>query len=175
MKKIINYRLIPVLFAASIATASWSQDVVKNSTGQSQAYYSSNVNDPGTPSATTDVNKKALKDFTRSYRNVENAKWYKTENGDVVSFREKSVTTNIFYSRTGAVDCMIKYYFEDMLSPEISSLVRFNFCNYNISHVTEVHKNGAVAYVVKIEDKSNIKSVRVQDGELEIIEDLVKR
>ena len=79
-----------------------------------------------------------------------------------------------FYTRNGLVHCTINYYNEDKLPASVRHLVKSNFYDFNITFVIEVNKNDVTSYLVRIEDKTRIKTVKVIDGEWEMMEELVK-
>jgi len=53
--------------------------------------------------------------------------------------------------------------------------VKTNFYDYSITQVSEVLKDEAIGYFVKIESKYTIKTVRVIGDEFEIVEDMIKK
>src|SRR5688572_4354882 len=49
----------------------------------------------------TEVNVRAMRDFTRSYKNITDAKWFKSESGYAVSFSSDGSNTKIVYDSRG--------------------------------------------------------------------------
>ena len=69
---------------------------------------------------------------------------------------------------------MLRYYQEEKLPHEIRGLVKSTYYDYDIYLITEVNRNEKIAYVVKMEDKTSWKTVKVVDGEMEVLEDYTK-
>ena len=122
-----------------------------------------------------DVTTKILKSFHATYGEVPTVKWSRSENGFAASFKYNGMNNIIYYRLDGSVESEIHSYFEGQLPQAIRSSIKSRFYDFTISHVTEVKKNGMTAYFVKIEDATSIKTVKVMDEELEVVETLVKR
>ena len=174
MKKIINYRFLPLILGITFTVMSSAQEASADvkPTKETITYISPDEFSPAIPS--TEIKKSVLKDFKRTYGNIQSARWFKTSNGYGVSFQQAGISTRVFYTGNGAVDARIKYYFEDGLPSHVRSVVGANFYDYSISHVAEVQKGDVTAYVIKIQNSKYVKSVKVIDGEWELIESLVK-
>jgi hypothetical protein len=171
MKKIANIRLFMLAAVSLIASAAFAQEMANNS--KSRAYVS--PAEEGQPVVYNEISTKVLRSFYKTYGDIEGAKWYKTGQGFAVSFKQNGMSTSIFYTRTGAFDSRVNYYTEEKLPAAVRTLVKTNFPDYAISHITEVHKNDVIAHLVKIQDKTTVKTVKVIDGEWELIEDITKR
>ena len=174
MKKIINYRLIPLLLEITFTVMSTAQEASADVKPASEAITYSNSDEFNPAVAPTEVKKSVLKDFQRSYGDIKSARWFKTGKGYGVSFKQTGTSTTVFYTGSGAVDSRVRYYFEDRLPQHVRSIVSSNFFDYSISHVAEVQKGDVTAYIVKIQNSKYIKSVKVIDGEWELVESLVK-
>jgi len=175
MKKIINYRLFPMIMGFTITMMASAQQASADKTTASKdavTYINPDEFSPTIPN--TEIKKSVLKDFKRSYGENNSARWFKTSKGYGVSFKQSGMSTTIFYTANGAVDSKVNYYFEDRLPAYVRSLIGANFLDYSITHVAEVNKNDVTAYVVKIQNEKYVKAVRVIDGEWEVIESLSK-
>jgi hypothetical protein len=60
------------------------------------------------------------------------------------------------------------------LPEDVRELVKTNFFDYSIVTVSELKLNKVLSYFVKLEDPKSLKTVRVINGQLEIVEDYVK-
>jgi hypothetical protein len=69
---------------------------------------------------------------------------------------------------------MIRYYNEEKLPREVRHLVKSNYYDFSIYHVSEFRSNGKTAYVVVLEDKTSWKKIKVVDSEFEIIGEFSK-
>ena len=172
MKKIIKNCVATILVAVVLYSTAAAQGIAMNNKSNASELYAAEEN------KTTDVsevNAKILKNFYRSYGEKPGAKWFRTENGFVVSFKSDNIKTNVYYKNTGSVDYKINYYFEEQLPKDVRQLIKSNFYDYSITQVSEVQKDGSTGYFVKIEDKNSIKTIRVINEEWEVVESLVKK
>lgn len=176
MKKLLNIRVYALVIAALATSAACSQDLGMNTkTKNAPLAFNTTTATDNNAIAVDEINRKALRDFYRSYGEVTDARWTKTDNGYAVKFKKDGMSTVVFYTGRGAVDCIINYYSGEKLPENVRAIVRTTFYDYTISQVAEVHKNGVVAHVIKIEDKKTIKTIKVINGEYEVTEELTKR
>jgi hypothetical protein len=176
MKRIVNSHIVTTAIVVMLLSPAYSQDVARNTkTAETQTYSPPSENQSREIKHINDVNSKVLKSFYRSYGEVQNAKWFKTDNGFVVSFKNNELNTNVFYKNSGTVEYTIKYYFEEKLPAEVRHIVKSNFYDYSIILVSEVLMNNVTGYFVKIEDNSTIKTVRVIGEEWEVVEYMIKK
>lgn len=81
-------------------------------------------------------------------------------------------TTRTFYDKKGRVRFTISYYSEKELPREVRSIVKPEYYDYTILTVEEVKLNGKSIYLIDMQDSTTIKTVRVADGEMELIRTL---
>jgi hypothetical protein len=123
-----------------------------------------------------DINTKAVRNFIRDYKNVSDAKWVKLDNGfSFVFFSLNGIYTRLLYNKKGDCECLIRDYFEDKLPREIRHLVKSTYYDFSIYHINEVTTNGKTAYIIKMEDKTTWKTIRVADNEMEVREEFLKK
>ncbi|MES1220109.1 MAG: hypothetical protein ABUT20_31695 [Bacteroidota bacterium] len=123
------------------------------------------------------INPKALRDFTKRYKNAKATKWVGNKNGFFIDFSSDGVKNSIYYSPKGKWTGSVKNYTEDKLPDGIRNLVRHAYYDYAIFHVKEIENedsNGIPTYIVYLENNDSYKSVRVYDWEMDIIEDFKK-
>jgi hypothetical protein len=119
-----------------------------------------------------DVNTKAEINFNKTYKNATDITWYLLNDKRVmVRFFDNDVQTKIFYNKQGKNVAMIRYYTEDKLPNEVRHPVKTTYYDFNIFLVIEVTVGNQTAYLVKIEDKACTKTIRVMNGEMNVIEE----
>lgn len=164
------------IIAVMLLSPAYSQDVaMNNKTKEKPINIPGNNDQPGGINYVKEVNSKVLRSFYKTYGEIPDAKWSKTEIGFAVTFKKDGLLNNVFYKTNGAVEYKIKYYFEGQLPAEVRHLVKSNFYDYSVTLVSEVTKDNATGYFVKIENKSAIKTIRVIGEEYEIVEDMIKK
>lgn len=121
-----------------------------------------------------EISTRAVRNFTREYKNIPDAKWFKYENGFAVYFTSDSIQKRIFYNKRGDRTCVIRDYCEDRLPREIRHLVKSTYYDFDIYLINEVTMNGITAYVVKIQDKTSMKEIKVVGGVVEVMKEYIK-
>jgi hypothetical protein len=127
---------------------------------------------PGAVNDFKDINTKAELNFTKTYKNATDITWYPLHDRRLmVRFFDNGIQTKIFYNRKGNKEAMVRYYTEDKLPNEVRRPVKATYYDFNIFMVIEVTIGNQTAYLVKIEDKTCTKTIRVMNGEMEVIEE----
>ena len=121
-----------------------------------------------------EVHIKAVRNFTRDYKDAMDAKWFHTPEGFAVYFKYKNVETKVFYDKKGNYDCTVRYYDETVLPREVRHDVRSRYYDYNIYHVVEVSAAGIIGYLIKMEGKTSWMDVRVLGNEIEVLKEYSK-
>ena len=125
-----------------------------------------------------EINAKALKHFTKTYKNVTGESWQKIKDGYTAKFNSNGVSNRIFYSPNGKWSGSLKGYSEDKLPQEIRHAVKREYYDYIITYVQEVETTdsyGIPTYIIHLEDKNNIKQVRFSDGQMEVWKEFKKQ
>ena len=120
---------------------------------------------------TANVNMRALKDFTKSFKGAENVSWLAMKDGFMASFKESGVETKAYYDQKGRWTATIRTYKEDKLPKDVRKQVKSTYYDYIINQISEVTVGKITAYLVRIEDEESFKTIRVIDGEMDVYED----
>ena len=121
-----------------------------------------------------DINTKAVRNFIMHYGDVSAVTWFQSNEGATAYFIMNGIYTKVAYDKNGDYECMFKYYYEDKLSREIRHEVKSQYHDFNICCVTEFNRNGKTIYDVKIEDKHSFKTIRITNGEMQMVEEFFK-
>ena len=140
-----------------------SEELEKNASGNSA------------PVSINEINTKVVKNFAKGFKNATGVKWMKTSGGLFAAyFVSDDIKNLVCYNKKGNYEFMLRYYKEEKLPREIRHLVKSSYYDFNIYLVTEAHRNGKIAYVVQMEDKTSLKTIKIVDGEMETMEEYVK-
>jgi len=123
------------------------------------------------------ISPKALKDFAKKYKNVINESWQKNKDEFTISFLSCGVSNMVYYSTKGMWLGNVKGYSEDRLPHDIRGAVKSVYYDYSITYVNEVEtvdSHGIPTYVIHLEDKNNIKLIRISGGEMETFKEYIK-
>lgn len=121
------------------------------------------------------ISAKAIKDFQGRFSGASNTLWFADANGFVSYFVQNGYGDRAFYDKKGHWEYSLIFYGEDKLPHDIRASVKSTYYDLNITLVEEVQTTDAMVYIVHLEDKSNIKILKVnKDGEMEIMQELIK-
>lgn len=122
-----------------------------------------------------DINIKALTHLRATFKNADNETWRVHSNGEyVASFMKNDISYIVYYDKKGRWLATVKGYNEDKMPFELRDLIKRNYYDYGISYVKEVktYRNDIATYIVGIQYKNLTKVIRVQNGEMDILQDL---
>ncbi len=135
------------------------------------ATYNGNTNSLG------DVSPKAVKDFSKNYRNVTGATWDKSSEGFRAKFILNDVKNAVYYDTKGRWAGSLKTYSEYKMPRDIRATVKREYYDYSIEMVQEVEtplsENGPT-YLVYVQDTHRYKILLVHDGDMQVWQDFVK-
>jgi hypothetical protein len=124
---------------------------------------------------TTDINSRALKDFQLRFDKIDNVRWFSDKDGFVSYFIQNGHGNRAYYDKKGRWQFSLLLYGEDKLPRDIRASVKSVYFDLAVTTVEEVQGIYGMAYIVHLEDKSNLKVLRVNSlGEMDILLDLVK-
>jgi len=171
-RQFFHYKLgvIPlILLFCSVDAQTTRRGANLNNTSSKEVVFSNSTDDkelPGTRS-NSGVSTRALKNFSKNFKESENAEWFKIDNALKAQYTNEDVETNVFYNLKGKWIGNIRTYKEDKLPEDIRHRVRSTYYDYSIFHVQEITVRDKTAYLVNIEDKNFIKTIRIADGEMD--------
>jgi hypothetical protein len=120
------------------------------------------------------VNDKAERNFRKEFKGVYQPKWIEKEDGYRAKFVENDISYMVDYNKKGDWVSTILNYNEEQLDTHIADAVKTSFLGYAIVHVTQIKKGKAVIYLVKIDNQKLLKTVRVENGEMNVYESYIK-
>ncbi|MBO9203837.1 MULTISPECIES: hypothetical protein [Niastella] len=172
MKKIVISGLAIVLLngITSIAPAQFVDRAT--SVDATSDFNSNKYATTGVANDVTNINSKAVESFTKQYANATDITWSRANNREqVVRFFMNGIQSRIFFNNKGRQTAMIRYYTEDKLPKEPKQLVKSAYYDYHIFVVVEVTVDNKTAYLVTIKNETNTKTIRVLNGEMDVIEE----
>jgi hypothetical protein len=182
MKKIISLPVILGFFCfAAMPNTSGAQTMDKNPISMKSNTLSAAMkltenanNEIAEITYVNEVNQKAMRDFKKTFKDVSNEKWYSVKNGFLAEFSSNSSKNRVVYDKKGHWVFTVSYYEEKSLPAEIRAIVKPVYYDYTISRVEEVHTDDKTIYIIHVQNGTRLKTLRVCDGEMDLIEDLPK-
>ena len=125
--------------------------------------------------AATNENTKAVKHFTRQFKKASETSWNPSEEGFIVNFTDDGHRSTAAYDKNGKWIYTIRRYTADNLDRNIVDIVKDSYYYYYITGIERVEQRGSDAvYLVHLEDKNTLKTVRITNGDTELVQDFVK-
>jgi len=180
--KMINLNLLAVLLAATGAFA-------QNDSPARVLNYATAVRMPGTASRVDDsnflkpeyinnINVSAVRDFVKRFHDQDNARWFKLKDASlIVKFDRPDVGFRVAYSSKGSWVYTLQTYHEKQMPRDVRATVKSTYYDYSITQVEEIdHTDGAgIVYIVHVKDDASWKTLRVCNGEMDVLETLYKK
>ncbi len=129
---------------------------------------------PITITPATKVPSAVKETFNSSFENAVNPEWYKLDTKYLVTFLTRDQKNRALYDKNGELIYHIRYGFEQNLPNDIRSMVKSNYNNYTITMAIAVNQNLRNIWVINMENKDRYIIVRVEDGEMEEVQNLVR-
>jgi hypothetical protein len=124
---------------------------------------------------TKNIHARALRDFQDRFNDASDVKWFSDDNGFISYFFKDGYSDRAFYNNNGRWQYSLIFYAEDKLPQDIRAAVKSVYFDLDIVIAEEVQTTDGMVYVVYLEDKSNIRILKVsKDGELKTMMELVK-
>jgi len=117
---------------------------------------------------------KATGHFWKTFGENRGEKWYPVTNGFLAEFSEKEVQIKVIYSQKGNWVYTLREYTEKELPKDIRAQVRSRYYDDTITWVKEVIQLQSIVYLIHIENDTRWKTIRISDGEMEVIQDFRK-
>jgi hypothetical protein len=121
------------------------------------------------------VHARVMRDFVLRFDEVSYARWTADNKGSTMYFIKDGFHNRAIYDLKGRWQYSLIFYNESKLPRDIRTAVKRENFDQAITVVEEVQTVDGKAYLVHLEDKSTIKTVKVTtDGEMETIEEFFK-
>ena len=118
----------------------------------------------------TEVNIRAMRDFSPSFKNAPETKWFKTDKGYFASFSENGKNTKIVYDNRGQRNYSIISYPESKLNRQVRSRVKSIYFDATIIGVHQFEFDNKTIHVIKMLDQnSKPMTLAVSDEQIEDI------
>lgn len=171
--KQITFILTAMLFVFAVTQTAFSQKNVSmfNKYTVKELYKADSVNMSFNESRMNDVNIKAVRDFMKWYKNIDNVEWYTVQDGFIAKFQKDGVETKVLYDASGGRSNTVKTYDEAHMPFEIRDLIKKQYYDYNILVTYEIEHSKGSLYIAKIMNNTSIKVLRIENNEIKVQED----
>jgi len=174
MKK-SNSILITAIAVMSMACVAGHAQVAVNNP-QAASAGKSGIFSKAKSGTTAAVNLKAERNFKKSYHGTSGAEWsVLSDHSLMCRFFMNNILYRAMYTAHGNWICTYSSYDASKLDKGVYNRVKCVYYNFAIVFVNQIDLvSGKTIYVVEIQDEKYIKKLRVDDDEMEIVQEFEK-
>jgi hypothetical protein len=114
------------------------------------------------------------KGFSGYFNEAENPRWYGMNKDYLVKFMIYDEQNRALFTKKGKLVYHISYGYEKSLPEVLRSQIKNSYSDYDISRAIKVQEAGREIWVVNLEDAQNIILIRLENGEMEELQQLQK-
>ena len=122
-----------------------------------------------------DININAVRHFIKNYKEINSEQWYKISDGFIASFTKDSIQTKVAYDLKGNWHCTLNAFRESKLPTDIRDKVKSKYYDFNILIAYQIIYEEGIIYIIKIDNTTKLKILKIINGEIEIAGDYVKQ
>jgi hypothetical protein len=120
----------------------------------------------------SNVNIRAVRSFRKSYPSAHDAKWSETGGTYFVSFLNEGIRQKIAFQKTGEMDYSLKIFSRQQVPASILKTMKLNYYDYQVTGAQELKLGSKAILFVQLSAGKNWKTVRIEDGQIEEIQNL---
>lgn len=168
--KIISPLACCLLFVL-ITNGSFSQATINNKdlnkTVTISASHDRKINNSG--NASLAINKKIQKSFSGYFAGITGQNWSMAGKKFHCSFYINGIPACVLFDKNGHLIYVVTYGKEKDMPSDIRKIVKSEYYDYMITLAIEVKENGRDIWVVNMKNDSIHLTVRLEDGEMELV------
>ncbi len=120
------------------------------------------------------ISKKATRAFAGTYKTATDVKWFAVPDGSIAYFTIDGIRNRSHYDKKGNWLYNARYYNEKKLPVAVRAEVKSTYYDYAISGVQEIQVENKTIYLLYLADEISFKTIRVCDGEMDVLESFSK-
>lgn len=120
------------------------------------------------------VNMDVANAFRRTFPGAQQLQWYKYDKDYIAKFILKDMDHNALFRKNGVMIYDISYGYEKNMPSNVRDLVLKSYDNYKIIRSINIKAHGRDIWMVKMEGMKKYLMVRVEDMEMEEVEEFNK-
>ena len=117
---------------------------------------------------------RAVRRVVDRYTNVTNLHWYAIENNIIAKFFIDSLETKLYFTSKGFWKETITSFANNQIPSTISDAVKSDYRDFKIIVAYKIETFATMVYMVKIENKKLLKTLKIKDGGIEVTNDYIK-
>ena len=121
-----------------------------------------------------DIPVRAVKRILDRYTNVTNLHWYAVENNLIAKFLNDSLETKLYFNNKGFWRETVTSFANSQIPSSISDAVKSDYRDFKIIVAYKIETFATMVYMIKIENKKLLKTLKIKDGGIEVTNDYIK-
>jgi hypothetical protein len=130
---------------------------------------------PVTVTASSNVNQAVTRSFDKYFKNAVSTQWYKANRKYLVEFMINDQQNKALFRKNGALVYHLTFASENDMPDDVRSTVKSNYGDYTILNAIKVDVDSRDIWLVNMESSKKLALVRVEDGQLDEINDYDKQ
>jgi hypothetical protein len=122
----------------------------------------------------TTVSEKVAQSFASLFKGAEQPKWYKSDQNYVVDFIMNNQVNKAEFTKKGYLVYHMAFGNEKQMPADIRTIVKSKYFDFTINSTVQVTYDEKSAWIVNLEDSGNFLVLRVLDGNLDMVDRIVK-
>lgn len=177
MKTKIISRVSLCLLSIFILSNSYSQKIALKASFSNTRWQTDagNLSSLGDFTGDEKVNKRVSAYFGKNFKNAENISWEEADENLIATFKRGGITTKSLFNKNGRLVYTIDFFPEEMLPNSVEKMAKRNYRKYVIISSSKISEANRQIWVIKLESKKDFATVRIEDGEMEEVENFQKQ
>jgi len=119
----------------------------------------------------SEVNPKAVKNFTTNYKGSPDEHWFDVEGGFIAEFASGDIDHRVDYDKKGNWLRTIRSYSEAEMAEDLRHIVKSTYFDYEINLVQEIERPASpVNYIIQLLGKTELINLRISEGEMVVLQ-----
>jgi hypothetical protein len=120
------------------------------------------------------IPEKVWANFRSYFGNAENTKWYEENKNYLVKFMTNEEANRALFTKRGRLIYHISYGYENNLPEELRTQIKGSYNDYSITKAIKVTEANRLIWVVNLETEKKFVMVRLEEGEMEEVQNFNK-
>ena len=118
---------------------------------------------------------RVLKYVSKNYKSNSDIKWEQADENLIATFKSGEITTEYFFNKNGRIVYTIDFYLPEALPGYIKKMMMHSYREYVITSAAKILEANRQVWVVKLEGKKDFATIRIENGEMEQVENFQKQ
>jgi hypothetical protein len=177
MKTIITSRICLSILALLLLSSSYAQKIAINAS-YNNSDFAINTMDVSSLEKIVDnkkIESRILKYVNKHFKNTDDIRWEQADENLIATVHNEEAVTKYLFNKSGRIVYTIQSFSAKLVPANIKKMVLQYYRKYTITSASKIVESNRQVWVVKIDGKKSFATVRIEDGEMEEIENFDKQ